>query len=71
MNCDFMLHISLILVMWDWKLGEISGFDFMTTEGLEEYVIVKQSEYILSQWGVYGCMYLIVSKRGAIKLLFT
>jgi hypothetical protein len=43
----------------------------MTTEGLEEYVIVKQSEYILSQWGVYGCMYLIVSKRGAIKLLFT
>jgi len=43
----------------------------MTTEGLEEYVIVKQSEYILSQWGVYGCMYLIVSKTGAIKLLFT
>ncbi len=32
MNCDFMVHISLSLVMWDWKLGEISGFDFMTTE---------------------------------------
>jgi hypothetical protein len=43
----------------------------MTTEGLEGYVIVKQSEYILSEWGVYGCKYLFVSKWGAIKLLFT
>jgi hypothetical protein len=43
----------------------------MTTEGLEEYVIVKQSEYILSEWRVYGCRYLIASKRGAVKLLFT
>ncbi len=71
MNCDFMVHISLSLVMWDWKLGEISGFNFMATEGLEEYVIVKQSEYILSEWRVYGCRYLIASKRGAVKLLFT
>jgi len=43
----------------------------MTTEGLEEYVIVKQSEYILSEWREYGCKYLIASKRGAVKLLFT
>jgi hypothetical protein len=52
-------------------LGEFSGFDFMATEGLEEYVIVKQSEYILSEWRVYGCRYLIASKRGIVKLLFT
>jgi hypothetical protein len=43
----------------------------MTTEGLEEYVIVKQSEYILSEWRVYGYRYLVASKRGAVKLLFT
>jgi hypothetical protein len=43
----------------------------MATEGLEEYVIVKQSEYILSEWRVYGCRSLIASKRGAVKLLFT
>jgi len=44
----------------------------MATEGLEEYVIVKQSEYILSEWRVKGCCrYLIASKRGAVKLLFT
>ncbi len=47
-NCDFMVPISLSLVMWHWKLGGISGIrlhdnwrEFMTTEGLEEYVIVK------------------------------
>jgi hypothetical protein len=43
----------------------------MTTEGLEEYVIVKQSEYILSEWREYGYNYLIASKRGDVKLLFT
>jgi hypothetical protein len=44
----------------------------MTTEGLEEYVIVKQSEHILSEWRrVYDCRYLIASKRGVVKLLFT
>ncbi len=32
MDYDFMVQISLSLVMWDWKLGGISGFDFMTTE---------------------------------------
>ncbi len=66
-----MVHISLSLVMWDLKLGEFSGFDFMATEGLEEYVIVKQSEYILSEWREYGYNYLIASKRGDVKLLFT
>jgi hypothetical protein len=40
----------------------------MTTEGLEEYVIVKQSEHILSEWRVYDCRYLIASKRGVVKL---
>jgi hypothetical protein len=43
----------------------------MTTEGLDEYVIVKQSEYITSEWRVYGCKYLIAGKRGVVKLLFT
>jgi len=43
----------------------------MTTEGLEEYVIVKKNEYIIYEWRIYGCKYLIISKRGVVKLLFT
>jgi hypothetical protein len=33
--------------MWDWKLGEINGFKYMTMT--EEYVIVKQGEFILAE----------------------
>jgi hypothetical protein len=33
----------------------------MTMEGLEEYVIVKYSEYIVFEWRVYGCRYLIAN----------
>jgi hypothetical protein len=43
----------------------------MTTEGLDEYVIVKHNEYIISEWRVYGCRYLISIERGVVKLLFT
>jgi hypothetical protein len=33
----------------------------MTMEALKEYVIVKYTKYIVSEWRVCGCKYLIVN----------
>ncbi len=54
MNCDFMVHISLNLVMWDWKLGQINGFDFMT---IEENSWQRKALMNMWLWSIMNTLY--------------